>query len=167
MDSNRVNRWLTLVANFGVLFGLLLLVFEIRQNTDMMQAQMAQARADNRLENYRDQMHSDYWPAISVKRAAANSTEEWLNSLTPEEFQRVRSQTFYEINDLAAQYYLYQNGYLNQRLFETSVEGQAYRLMRRLAHMGELQIADPDFVEYLNTVARKFNLPTVEPVNQN
>ncbi len=160
MDSDRVNRWLTLVANFGVLIGLLLLVFEIRQNTDMMNAQMAQARADNRLENYRDQMHSDYWPAINVKGAAANSTKEWLDSLTPEEFQRVRSHTIYEINDLRTQYYLYQKGYLDQRLLDTSVEAQAMRLMRRLPHMGDLQLVDAEFIEYLNTVARKYNFPT-------
>ena len=167
MDSDRVNRWLTLVANFGVLIGLLLLVFEIRQNTDMMKAQMAQARVDNRLENYRDMTHSDYWPAISVKGAAANSTEEWLSSLTPEEYQRVRSHTIYEINDLRTQYFLFQNGYLDRRLFETSVEAQARRLMRRLGHMEDLELVDPDFIEYLNTVARKYDLPTVELENQN
>ena len=165
MDSDRVNRWLMLVANFGVLVGLLLLVFEIRQNTDMMKAQMAQARVDNRLENYRDQMHSDYWPAIGVKSAAANSTEEWLDSLTPEEYRRVRSQTLYEINDLRTQYYLFQNGYLDQRLFETSVEAQARRLMRRLKYMGDLQLVDSDFIDYLNTVARKYDLPTYQPDN--
>ena len=167
MDSDRTNRWLTLLANFGVLVGLLLLVFEIGQNTDMMQAQMAQARVDNRLENYRDQMHSDYWPAIGVKSAAANSTVEWLDSLTPEEYRRVRSQTLYEINDLRTQFYLYQNGYLDQRLFDTSVDAQAKRLMRRLNHMGDLQLVDTEFIEYLNTVARKYDFPTYEPVNQN
>ncbi len=167
MESDRVNKWLTLVANFGVLIGLLLLVFEIRQNTDMMKAQIAQARVDNRLENYRDQMHSDYWPAIGVKSAAANSTEEWLDSLTPEEYRRVRSQTLYEINDLRTQYYLYQNGYLDQRLFDTSVEGQAKRLMRRLHLMGDLQLVDAEFIEYLNSVARKYDFPTYEPQNQN
>ena len=155
-----------LVANFGVLIGLLLLVFEIRQNTDMMKAEMAQARVDNRLDNYRDMMHSDYWPAIRVKRAAANSTEEWIDSLTPEEYQRVRTQTIYEINDLRTQYYLYENGYLDQRLFDTSVDAQAMRLMRRLNYFGDLQLTDSDFLEYLNTVARKYDFPTYELANQ-
>jgi len=167
VDSDRVNKWLMLVANFGVLIGLLLLVFEIRQNTDMMNAQMAQARADNRLENYRDQMHSDHWPAIRVKRVAASSIKEWLDSLSPEEFQRVRSQTLYEINDLRTQFYLYQKGYLDQRLLDTSVEAQAMRLMRRLHYMGDLQLVDAEFIEYLNSVARKYDFPTYEPQNQN
>ncbi len=33
MDSDKINRWLTLGANIGVLTGLILLVTEIRQNS--------------------------------------------------------------------------------------------------------------------------------------
>ena len=39
MDSDRANRWLTLVANLGVLIGIILLVAELDQNRDMMRAQ--------------------------------------------------------------------------------------------------------------------------------
>ena len=162
MDSERLNRWLTLVANFGVLVGLILLVFEIRQNTDVMQAQMAQARADNRLEKYRDQIHSDYWPNIGIKRDAAESPKEWIDSLTAEEYQRVLSHTLFELNDLRIQYYLYREGYLDQTMFETSTESQAMGLMQLITHMGNLRPSDPEFLAYLNTVARKHNIPTFE-----
>ena len=40
MDSDRLTRWLTLGANFGVLVGLLLLIVELNQNRDMMRAQI-------------------------------------------------------------------------------------------------------------------------------
>ena len=39
MDSDRLNRWLTLGANIGVLIGLLLLVVELNQNHEMMRSQ--------------------------------------------------------------------------------------------------------------------------------
>jgi hypothetical protein len=39
MDSDRLNRWLTLGANVGVLVGIILLVFELSQNREMMRAQ--------------------------------------------------------------------------------------------------------------------------------
>ena len=39
MDTDRLNRWLTLGANVGVLAGIILLVFELNQNRDMIQAQ--------------------------------------------------------------------------------------------------------------------------------
>ena len=47
MDSSKLNSWLTLAANIGVLVGLLLLVVEIRQNTAASQAQTAQAIIDS------------------------------------------------------------------------------------------------------------------------
>ena len=159
LDFDRLNRWLTLIANFGVLVGLLLLVFEIRQNSDVMQAQMAQARADNRIEKYRDQVHSAYWPAIGIKRDAAKSPEEWIDSLTPEEHQRVRSHLLLELNDLRNQYYQHQKGYLDQTMFDTSTESQAMGLMQIITYMGDLRPSDPEFVEYLNSIARKYNLP--------
>ena len=40
MDSDRVNRWLTLGANIGVLIGIILLVVELDQNRDMMRSQI-------------------------------------------------------------------------------------------------------------------------------
>ena len=39
LDSDRLNRWLTLGANVGVLIGIILLVVELDQNRDMMRAQ--------------------------------------------------------------------------------------------------------------------------------
>lgn len=39
MDTDRLNRWLTLAANIGVLIGIILLVIELDQNRDMMRAQ--------------------------------------------------------------------------------------------------------------------------------
>jgi len=47
VDSSKLNSWLTLVANIGVLLGLLLLVVEIRHNTAASQAQTAQAIIDS------------------------------------------------------------------------------------------------------------------------
>ncbi len=39
MESNKVNGWLTLVANIGVLIGIILLVVELDQNREMIRAQ--------------------------------------------------------------------------------------------------------------------------------
>ena len=36
MNSDRLNNWLTLVANMGVLLGLVVLVYEVRQNTQAL-----------------------------------------------------------------------------------------------------------------------------------
>jgi len=39
MDPDKLNRWLTLGANIGVLIGIILLVIELDQNRQMIQAQ--------------------------------------------------------------------------------------------------------------------------------
>lgn len=39
MDSDRLNRWLTLGANIGVLVGIILLIVELDQNREAVQAQ--------------------------------------------------------------------------------------------------------------------------------
>lgn len=39
MDSDRINRWLALGANVGVLVGIILLIVELDQNREMMRAQ--------------------------------------------------------------------------------------------------------------------------------
>ena len=35
----RLNQWLTLIANFGVILGIVFVVIEVRQNTDIGRAQ--------------------------------------------------------------------------------------------------------------------------------
>lgn len=39
MESDRLNRWLTLGANVAVLVGIVLLIYELQQNREMMRAQ--------------------------------------------------------------------------------------------------------------------------------
>jgi hypothetical protein len=44
MDSDRLNRWLTLGANLGVLVGIVFLAIEIRQNSDLARLQFSDER---------------------------------------------------------------------------------------------------------------------------
>lgn len=46
MNSDRLNKWLTLGANLGVLLGLAVLIFEIHQNNALMQAQIEESRSE-------------------------------------------------------------------------------------------------------------------------
>jgi hypothetical protein len=42
MDSDRVNRWLTFATNVGVIVGIVFLALELRQNSQLMAAQLRQ-----------------------------------------------------------------------------------------------------------------------------
>ena len=44
LDSERINRWLTLAANFGVIAGILFLAIELRQNNELLTVQASYAR---------------------------------------------------------------------------------------------------------------------------
>ena len=43
LNTDRLNKWLSLAANFGVLVGIFFLVIEIRQNTNALYAESRQA----------------------------------------------------------------------------------------------------------------------------
>ena len=78
MDANKLNSWLSLLANFGVILGIVLLVYEIRQNTDMMRAQINQSRAEAAMSEQQATYNSDHIPALGAKieRGDPLSTED-------------------------------------------------------------------------------------------
>lgn len=162
MDAGKVNRWLTLGANLGVLVGIFLILIELNQNADLMRAQMTQARGDNVLETYRDLMASDGWLEIRAKQRAANSTKEWIDSLTPTEYERAWYRELIDFHDLRTQFFQYKSGYLDERIWESSGRSQARRHMERRPYF-RFQVSDSDeeFYEYLNNVARESGLPAV------
>ena len=67
MNAEKLNAWLSLGANVGVVIGLVLLIFEISQNTEMMQAQINQSRTDTALSEQQAVYTSDHVPAMLVK----------------------------------------------------------------------------------------------------
>jgi hypothetical protein len=67
VDSDRINRWLTLGANIAVLFGIFFLAAEISQNTDMMRTQINQSRAELSMNEAQAMYNSQYLPEILTK----------------------------------------------------------------------------------------------------
>jgi hypothetical protein len=160
MDGDRINRWLTLGANIGVLIGIILILAELNQNAVLMRAQMTQARGDNVIQTYREMMLSDYWVEIRAKERAASSTEAWIKSLSPVEYERVWYRQLMDYHDLKTQFYQYQLGYLGERIWNSSGRQQARRFMQNQPYFtfsgGEV---DSQFDEFLNEVARESGLP--------
>jgi hypothetical protein len=48
LDLDRLNRWLTLGANTGVLVGIFLLAYELRQNNDLLETQARETKLERR-----------------------------------------------------------------------------------------------------------------------
>jgi hypothetical protein len=84
LNSDKVNKWLTILANTGVVVGLVLLIIEIRQNTEMMRAQINQSRTEAAQSEQQAMFNSDYMPAILAKHRKGEK-------LSDEEILRVRA----------------------------------------------------------------------------
>jgi hypothetical protein len=70
MSAEKVNRWLTLGANFGVLIGILLLVVELSQNREMIRAQ-TRNDISQQLSNRLSMIAADSQTASVFRRAFA------------------------------------------------------------------------------------------------
>jgi len=163
LESDRLNRWLTLGANLGVLVGIILILIELNQNANLMRAQMTQARGESVVQTYRDLMNSDGWLEIRAKQRAAGSTKEWVESLSPTEYERAWYRILVDYHDLRTQYFQYQSGLLDEHIWESSGKGQARRLLQIIPYF-DIRAYDTsdDFLKYLNAVAQESELPGLD-----
>lgn len=123
MDSDKVNRWLTLTANIGVLLGIVLLSIELDQNSDLLRAQIHQARADTHVGHRLNDVESDKWAAINMKLAENGYPRDVtsVEVLTPEELFRFRNYKAARHTDLDNLFYQYQQGYLDEEYYRYRV----------------------------------------------
>ena len=71
MKGDSINRWLTLGANLGVLVGIVFLAIELRQNNELLEAQM---RADNfdRMSGFAEQIMGSPMLAKDLQKTENN-----------------------------------------------------------------------------------------------
>lgn len=166
-----------LLGNFGEFVGaiavvvtLAYLALQIRHskvaleaNTQSVQAQIAQARADNLASNYRVLMDSPHIPEIMAKRFESVDDEVWAAALSPEEKMRVRYYCLLQFNDVRNQYYQYRQGLLDESIWETSTRGQIARMLE-IHHLFVPRIGnllDPGFKKVLDEIAQERGIPTL------
>jgi hypothetical protein len=129
MNADNVNKWLTLSANIGVVLGLILLIVEIGQNTEMMRAQINQMRADSAMSQQHAYFNSEYLPAIIQKVRSGNE-------LSGEEAGRYRSYVRAFNRSQDNNLWQYNQGYLGDNI-PRSIEGA----VRGVVGGSELSIA--------------------------
>lgn len=114
MDSDRLNRWLTLGANIGVLVGIILLILELDQNRDMMRAQTRNEISRAGLDMLAGWSGN---PALADAIVRANSGEELSPS---EQFMiRARSETVFRLWENI--HYQYRQGLYDDSEFNASI----------------------------------------------
>jgi hypothetical protein len=86
MDSDRLNRWLTLGANLGVVIGIVFLAFELRQNSALLEAEAGRELTQNQISLYNEMLAS---PEFTEFLAKLKRGEELTDS------EKIRERGFY------------------------------------------------------------------------
>ena len=79
MKSGKVNSWLSLGANIGVVVGLFLVAFQINQEAELAKAQLFSDHTDSRREWNQAMMGSD--PMTVVAKSVERPHERTLHTL--------------------------------------------------------------------------------------
>jgi hypothetical protein len=131
MDSDQLNRWMTLLANLGVLVGIFLVLIELRQNTESAELQAAQSYVT--LSHELDFRIVDDPSLIALFLTPPEER-------TPEESRRLDRWYFGSLRTWENGYYLYKKGVLDKDLWS----GQE-------AFMADLLISSDELREYYQT----------------
>ena len=110
MEPDKVNRWLTLGANIGVLIGIILLIVELDQNRDMIRAQ-TRNEISQQLSNRLLVMASNNQAAGVIRRAQAGE------ELTADEEQQYWLYLVANMRDWENIHYQYRHGTFDENEF--------------------------------------------------
>ena len=92
MDTDRLNRWLTLGANFGIILGIVFLVIEVRQNQFALNEGNRLSILEAR--NYELERYNEF-RAILVQDEKLS--ELWMKGLNGEDLGYLDSERFYNL----------------------------------------------------------------------
>ena len=123
LNSEKINNWLTLLANFGVVIGLALLVYELGQAQKLAETDAAVRRFDQMQVAQVEMATSDLLAEIRVK-----ALSEGVESLTLVERYRLGQWESSVRLRMRSQYIEYVHGYLDQETAEGIVAAAVNRL---------------------------------------
>ena len=123
MNSDKLNSWLALLANAGVVVGLLLLAYELREAQHFAETQAAVQRYDQmQLANAEMAMSE------SLGRIRVKAKSDGVHSLTPEESYRLQRWEQSVTLRMRSQYIQYTRGYLDEEVADGIVRAAAASL---------------------------------------
>ena len=144
LNTDRLNRWLSLGANVGVIAGLILLILEVRHANEL--AELAAYRN-------RGAEIQEAWTALSLSPQLAEIfvkvEQGGIGALNDVERTQLRAWEFGRMSRMQNQFYDYQHGYLDTDVEEDSLMNAALAL-ERWNELG-IVVPDPDFRHVIQT----------------
>ena len=137
----------SLLANLGVVIGLILLIVELDQNSDLMTAQIQQSRSDAYVAVMEARSDSDNLVlAIDKVRAAGGwRNPSALDGLSDEERARIRWYLAGRRGDYENLYYQYINGYLDEEYYVCCIQGGIRTFAPWWERLGQMSNMRPSF----------------------
>ena len=154
-NTEKISSWLTLGANIGVVIGLILLIVELNQNSNLVQAQIHQARSDNYESFMLDVADSELLlPAYEKFLAAGGpSNISALDELDSTERERIRRYYQGRLGGYDNLYFQYKQGYLDEEFYESKIVGSIRRLYPIWLELGLLEHgATPSFIDEMERI---------------
>ena len=108
MNSEKLNTWLTLIANIGVVIGLALLVYELRESQNLAETDAAVRRLNQMQEAWVEMAVTESLPAIRVK-----ARTDGVHTLNQVELYRLQTWEFSVRLRMESQYIEFLRGYLD------------------------------------------------------
>jgi hypothetical protein len=141
-NTEKLNNWLSLGANIGVLIGLFLLVVELDQNSDAVRAQIHQSRSDNFESFHADMANSELLVEALVKFRAAGGAQDLtsIEQLSPEELARVRYYHRGRLMGYDNLYFQYKSGFLEEDFYNVRVVNPVRALAPLWTELGLLRL---------------------------
>jgi len=140
LNSDQANKWLTLLANFGVVLGLALLIYELRQSQNLAETQAAVRRLDQMQIAQVEFATSEFIAPIKDR-----AQTEGVDSLTSIERRRLVAWERSVILRMRSQYTEYIRGFLDEETANTIIAAAT----RSLPYWEELGLEDQNTVFFL------------------
>jgi hypothetical protein len=140
----KTNAWLTLITNLGVIGGLIILVYEVQQNTQALENETDVAVYSMAMENRQMLVESSELRDLYVRV----ETESW-NDFTPEEQMTLLGYWSNELDRSELQFLLFKRNQTdldNIIFFERDLSLEAFRT----AWLAWKKYFDPEFVAYFD-----------------
>ena len=162
MRLKKLDRWVSLLTNVGVLIGIVLLIFELNQNTQLMRAEISSVRAEAKAGRQMMLANSGDISRIVQTAFAAGfpAIPNAISVLTPED--RFRYGIFLQGIKEAMQnwHYQCQQELLDEEVCETAYEAEIITFLPMLSAMNiDFTNSRPSFVTEVRRIAAKTGLP--------
>ena len=139
MNQNKINGWLTLAANVGVVIGIFALLAELRHSSQVAEVAAYQTRISEIQEINLELALSSDLTSLLVKYET-----EGVGSLTPQEYSRVRSWYAVILRQMQGQYYQYQNGFLERAVIDRTLQDISNGIYQSWGHLDLLKSIEID-----------------------